>query len=307
MIAELLSLLVRTLIRAEAAASLCIVLVLVLRAPGRRLLGAGLAYRLWTLPLAAAAASLFPTLAEFRRGASALDAPGDPALDARLVAVWVGGALLFALVLAAAEIRFRRRVKAGVAGPAVTGIGWRRLVTPKDFHARFDAGERALILRHERMHMDRRDPEANLLTAVLQALSWFNPLAHLAAAAARLDQELACDEAVVRDRPDLRRGYGETLLKAQLSGPASPFACAFFSRAAVLGARHPLEVRLAMLARPQPGLGRYLSGLAAVGAMALLIAAAVWAGAPERPAGAALGYEAPGSDIVTITAFSPSG
>jgi beta-lactamase regulating signal transducer with metallopeptidase domain len=189
----------------------------------------------------------------------------------------------------------------------VTGIGWRRLVTPKDFHIRFDKTERGLILRHERMHIERRDPDANLLIAALQALSWFNPLVHLAAAAARLDQELACDEAVIRDRPDLRKRYGETLLKAQLSGASSPFACALAAPAFLIGARHPLELRLAMLARPQPGLGRYLSGLAAVGAMALLIAAAVWASAPERPAGAALGYEAPGSDIVTITAFSPSG
>jgi beta-lactamase regulating signal transducer with metallopeptidase domain len=281
MIDEFQTLALRTLARAELVASLAILLVFAMRAPARRLIGAELAYRLWMLPLAAALSSLFPTLDEFRRGGAALHGSMQIAAPERgLAALWAAGALVFALTLVAAEARFRLRARAGSAGPAVIGFGWHRLVTPADFRTRFTAAERALIRRHERAHMDRRDPLANLLIGVLQTVSWFNPLVHLAAGAARLDQELACDEAAIAGRPDLRRPYAEALLKAQLSAPRSPFACAFFAPPLFGGARHPLELRLAMLARPRPGLRRYLSGLTAVGGMALAIAAAVWAATP---------------------------
>ena len=206
MIDEFLTLALRTLARAELVVSLAILLVFAMRAPARRLIGAELAYRLWMLPLAAALSSLFPTLDEFRRGGAALHGSMQIAAPERgLAELWAAGALVFALTLVAAEARFRLRARAGLAGPAVIGFGWHRLVTPADFRTRFTAAERALIRRHERAHMDRRDPLANLLIGVLQTVSWFNPLVHLAAGAARLDQELACDEAAIAGRPDLRR------------------------------------------------------------------------------------------------------
>jgi beta-lactamase regulating signal transducer with metallopeptidase domain len=308
MINEFLLMAFRTLCRVEIVASIAIVLVLLIRAPARQLLGSGLAYRLWALPLAAAAASLFPTLSEFRRGFSKFRVSPEGALDLNadiLLSLWLAGAVLFLGVLISGERRFRRHVRQGTAGPAVTGIGWHTLVTPSDFRARFNGTERDFILRHERMHILRRDPEAGLLIALLQAVSWFNPLAHLAAASARLDQELACDEAVISNRPESRRGYAETLLKAQLSAPRSPFACAFNGGYWAATGRHPLEVRLSMIARPQPGLIRHLAGGVAVGAMGLLIAALVWAAAPEKPPGAAPAWEAL-SRIVNVATLSPS-
>jgi beta-lactamase regulating signal transducer with metallopeptidase domain len=283
MISEIAVLMVRALVRAEIAVSAAILLVLLLRRPARRLLGAGLAYRLWSLPLAAVTASLFPSLSEMLHGPSSLDRGSMGAAGwgrpEPILAIWLCGALLVLAVMAVSEVRFRRRASQGLAGPAIVGLGWRRLVIPSDFRTRFTEAERDFILRHERAHIARGDPEANLVTALLQAACWFNPLAHIAAACARLDQELACDETVIRDRPDLRRGYAETLLKAQLPTLHSPFACAF------TGGRHPLELRLAMLARPQPGLGRYLTGVAAVAAIGLLTAAAVWAASPGGETG----------------------
>jgi beta-lactamase regulating signal transducer with metallopeptidase domain len=219
----------------------------------------------------------------------------DVAAGTRMLLIWATGALFCLGLMAGSELRFRRLASRGLAGPAVMGLGWHRLVTPSDFRSRFSATERSFILRHERAHIARRDPQANLLFALLQAASWFNPLAHVAAAVARLDQELACDEAVVRDRPDLRRGYAQTLLKAQLSAARSPFVCAFTG---VFGAgRHPLELRLRMLARPQPGLARYLMGLAVVGTMTLLMAAAVWAASPDGRPNAPQPLEALGAAI----------
>ncbi|HEY4030080.1 MAG TPA: M56 family metallopeptidase, partial [Caulobacteraceae bacterium] len=57
--------LLATLLRAQAAASLAIVLVLLLRGPARLLIGAELTYRLWAVAPIAAVVSLFPSLSEF--------------------------------------------------------------------------------------------------------------------------------------------------------------------------------------------------------------------------------------------------
>ena len=268
-------------LRAHWVATAAILAVLVLRDPARRLFGAELAYRLWLLPPAAALASLFPTL----RGGAGPYAPlyhtGGPAEAwaaghaAPLALVWAAGAALMALAMAWGEWRFQRLVRQGRAGPAVVGAAWPRLVTPRDYHARFNVAERALILAHERVHMARRDPQANLLIAVLQVAGWFNPLVHLAAAGARQDQELACDALVIERHPRERRTYGEALLRAQAGEAGSPIACFW-----ALGPRHPLELRLSLLAQRPVTLRRYRLGLAVISALCVLGALLQWGLAP---------------------------
>lgn len=264
---------VRTLLRAEAAVALAILLVLALRAPARRLIGPALAYRLWALVLVAAGSSLFPTLAEFRAGAIVHHAEPWPAAQVLAIA-WLVGAAAMVLAVLAAEIRFRRLANRGLAGPAIVGVAAPRLVTPYDYHARFTPQERAFIRRHERTHLEQNHPLTNAVIAGLQVLGWFNPLVHLAAAAARFDQELACDFLILEGRPKDRRVYGEALLKAQLGGRSlcSPLSCAW--------SRHPLEVRLRALASPELTLGRYRAGFAFVGAVGFGVAMAIWTGAP---------------------------
>jgi uncharacterized membrane protein len=144
MIDEFLTLALRTLARAELAASLAILLVFAIRAPARCLIGAELAYRLWMLPLAAALSSLFPTLDELRRGGAALHTSLRIVPDRDLAQLWAAGATVFALRLAFLEARLRRKARAGSVGPAVIGFGWHRLVTPTDFRTRFTGAERGV-------------------------------------------------------------------------------------------------------------------------------------------------------------------
>ena len=106
----------------------------------------------------------------------------------------------------------------------------------------FAPEERALIRAHEWEHIRRNDLGVRNLLALVQCVLWFNPLVHVASAELRLDQELACDEAVVR-RFGRRRLYAETLLKCHAGRP-SPLGCHWLGRGA-----HPLEARLAALAR----------------------------------------------------------
>jgi beta-lactamase regulating signal transducer with metallopeptidase domain len=276
---------VLTLLKAELASSGAILLVLLLRLPARRLIGAELAYGLWAAAPAGALASLFPGLPEFVAPVDAVAGrilrpgsffDGAPALAhaVLLARLWLAGAAGMALLYALAEARFRRQIHAGQAGPAVTGA-WLRMIAPADFAERFTPAERALIREHERAHMDRRDPHANLLIAACVAVSWFNPLVHLAGALARLDQELACDARVVGRHPRRRREYAQTLLKAHLRGSGSPFACALS-----VGGRHPLEVRMAMLAKPSISVRRDRVGVVALGLLAVGVAMALWTLAP---------------------------
>lgn len=271
-------------LKAQAAASAAALLVLLLRAPARRLIGAELAYRLWLLVPTAALISLFPPLPQFRERmtmpasglASTLDRlhVASPHVNSTAIAAWFTGAVLMILMLAAAQWRFDARARRGGAGPAATGF-WPRMVVPADYAARFTLEERALIRAHERTHMDRRDPTTNLLIALMQAMSWFNPLAHLAANYARMDQELSVDAQVMARHPKGRRRYAETLLKAQQQGFASPLACAL-----ALGGRHPLEVRLKNLGMGPVSVRRDLLGVTAIGALAVAIAVALWTLAP---------------------------
>ena len=277
-------LLVLMFLKMQLAGTGAILLVLLLRYPARRHIGAELSYRLWAIVPAAAAASLVPTLPLFMQFD---DAKTDVLMGSSpvvwgpvlrhvpaLALLWLAGALVLAGLFLLADMRFQRRVSKGLAGPAITGA-WPRMVVPSDYRTRFSEAERVLIREHEREHMARRHPTANLVIAVMQVISWFNPLAHMAAACARMDQELACDAAVVARRPRQRGEYARTLLKAHASHTGSPFACALAA-----GRRHPLEVRVAMLAKPRISVRRDVIGVFVVGALAVGLAVALWSLAP---------------------------
>ena len=299
---------VLTLVRAQATASLAVVLVLILRGPARRRIGVGLTYRLWLLAPAAALVSPFPTLSEFlhRVGPVAI-ADGRLGADGSLAAlclqaftasgfwsrsagiliwVWAIGALTLAGLFTTAELRFRRLARLGLAGPAMMGVAAPRFVTPHDYRERFTERERELILGHERAHLAQGDPLANLLIAGFQLVFWFNPLVHLAAAEARLDQELACDALVIAGRPKARRVYAQALVKAHLTGPQSALVCAWTpARGGPIRsslARSPLEHRLAALSWADVSLARYIAGLVAVGGLAFSVAAGVWIATPGQ-------------------------
>jgi beta-lactamase regulating signal transducer with metallopeptidase domain len=126
----------------------------------------------------------------------------------------------------------------------VVGVVNPRIVMPAD-DGSYTAAERELIRAHERQHIARSDPRAGALAVLGQTLFWFNPLVHVAAHVMRLDQELACDAAVLRRRPKDRALYAKTLLKTQLAAQPLPFGCYWPARGA-----HPLEVRVGLLKTP---------------------------------------------------------
>lgn len=70
------------------------------------------------------------------------------------------------------------------------------------------------VLTHERTHLAHGDHIWALLRSICVALHWYNPLVWMAAALARRDAELACDEGAIRRLgEDQRIAYGRTLIR----------------------------------------------------------------------------------------------
>lgn len=240
---------------ANLAGAAAILAVALARLPVRHLVGPTAAYDLWIIPPLAAAATPIVVLVNHTNSPVAPIALGLPAPV--ITAIWALGAIGLGAVFIAAQMRFMREVRAGRAGPAVVGLIAPRIVLPAET-ADYTTAERELIRAHEREHVARKDPRAAAFAALCQCLCWFNPLVHLAAYLLRLDQELACDAAVIRSRPQARALYGQTLLKTQLAAQPLPFGCYWPARGL-----HPLEVRIRLL-KPRRGVAPRPDGHAVV-------------------------------------------
>lgn len=268
----MIELLVLALTRVQIAAAVGVLIVLLLRLPVRRLFGPRLAYGLWAIVPVAAIASVFPSLSEtLRIGQAAVPLTLDLAL--KVLAAWLAGAAVFAGVMLLQERAFRRKADRGEVGPAVMGALWPRLVLPADFEVRFSARERDLILLHERTHIRRGDPIANLAVAGCRVLGWCNPMVHVGAAFARIDQELACDATVLALRDNIRGDYAKALLKVSTSGLASPLACGWGT--------HPLVLRVGFLGRIEPSVRRQVAGFLFLTVLAVATFLGVWGLAPR--------------------------
>ena len=99
---------------------------------------------------------------------------------------------------------------AGTASPMIAGFVKPVLVLPPE---QYGEVELYFILKHELIHLKRRDVWFKLLLMLANAVHWFNPLIWLMQREAVIDMELACDEQVVQgEEYPVRRAYTETLL-----------------------------------------------------------------------------------------------
>jgi beta-lactamase regulating signal transducer with metallopeptidase domain len=181
-----------------------------------------------------------------------------------LLILWLGGAVGLFLARMLAFARDRKAILADarqlgrlgsirliqspdVSGPVAFGIFDRVIAVPASFEYLYAPHERRLALEHELAHHRSGDLIANFFAFVLLCLQWFNPLAWVAHAAFRFDQEAACDARVLdKAKADDRADYGRTIAKAA-SGRALLFASA-------LDRRKTLHRRLkSMLTNPTAG------------------------------------------------------
>lgn len=215
-----------------------------------------------------------------------------PSLPAAVFALWLAGALGFALWRAAGYWLWSRRVRrwdspapayavriarwaakeqgltrrvpvrcnARISGPLVTGLVRPTLLLPETLPPE---EELAMICLHEMAHCRRGDLWYMLLLEAARAVHWYSPTVHFLVRAARQDIEMACDESAAANKPAAwRRQYCEALLHA-LECPAGPVLTTRFG----VG-KSQITARLRQIMKP----GRMRRGLLAFCAAALAVA-----------------------------------
>ncbi len=273
------------LTRLALACAIAALLALLVRRPLRSLFGAAAAYQAWLLvPVAMVAAALPPLQAgqevvavlvptlKLARFTAPVTAAGSIYWPSGLLAAWLAGAAIMALILVRSQRRYVARLgrleqRDGIwfapmlhDGPALLGLWRPKIVVPFDFASRYDTCEQALIIAHEQCHGARFDPLANALAALLQCAFWFNPLMHYAASRYRFDQELACDAEVLARHPGRAKTYAAAMLKTQTGGAPALATCHWQSS-------HPLKERIMQLDKPIPSILRRAGGRVLVGSL----------------------------------------
>lgn len=139
--------------------------------------------------------------------------------------VWLIGLFILLFYALLSYGRLRKRVGASIRledgswisdeidSPFILGLVKPRIYLPSGM----EAGQRALVLAHERAHLARRDHWWKPLGFLILSLYWFNPLSWLAYILLCRDIEMACDEKVIRamNRED-RLFYSEILLASSI-------------------------------------------------------------------------------------------
>ena len=241
-------------------------------------------------PAFTAAADAAPGLSDEAAAASAAapawtmqTASAAPALTAGdlLLFLWIAGMVGMAVWFLIVNLRFahflyrnrspldaenRVYICEGLPSPCVFGLFRPSIyVTPEAAR-----DERMLhhVLVHEETHIRQHDPVYALLRTLYLIVYFFNPLVWLAVRCARIDSELACDEAALKILgEDERLAYGETLLKlAPTNDPDSPL----LSTTTMTGRKNRLKARLSRIAFPKK-----TSVLALLAAMLLFVSACV--------------------------------
>jgi beta-lactamase regulating signal transducer with metallopeptidase domain len=97
------------------------------------------------------------------------------------------------------------------SSPMMIGFVRNYLILPQEDYSAVDL---VYILRHELVHLKRRDLWYKLLLLIVNAAHWFNPAAWLLLREAGKDLEIYCDDEVLRGlSPEQRQDYGDAILR----------------------------------------------------------------------------------------------
>src|ERR1017187_3128937 len=264
--------------------------------------------------------------------ASESSGPSEPARTPRTTAwpvmIWLAGAIMALMRIGVGHLRLARSLRRArevrapewIAARDAAGerIGLRRIVKLRcsgetdvpltggmlatsvvlpETSEEWDTERRDIVLLHELTHARRRDPLLWLMGRVAVALYWFRPLAWLAAARFRREQERSCDDAVVR------AGAEQSAYAEHLVGLARSVAHAGAYAAALgMAATSDLEQRVRALLdarRNRNGLSRRLCWTAVAAVLAVVVPLAALHGQASQPAASLSGsiYDASGAVV----------
>ena len=166
--------------------------------------------------------------------------------------------------------------------------GRSRIILPHALVQKLSPAQTMLVVRHERAHLRRRDPQRFLVFAVAEIAFWFNPMVRRQIERCRLAAELACDTEATQANPALRKAYAESLVLALKHATSDAMFCAAVAYPA--GPTGDYHMRIAEIMRPSGANGRRSSrtpivfGLLLVAPVALLQASFAGALVPHANA-----------------------
>lgn len=147
--------------------------------------------------------------------------------------LWLTGVVAATVFITIRQIRIRGKLKrnavrlegkiyqsqeAGV--PAQTGIFWIRYYLPEGTGAK----EMRYILAHMAAHRKRKSGIWYILGTFVAIVHWFNPLVWLGLHLAKRDDEMACDEKVLRDlQREEQKQYAQAVLNLQKREQRLPY------------------------------------------------------------------------------------
>lgn len=160
------------------------------------------------------------------------------------------------------------------ATPALIGLRRSFIVLPQ---AECELKEAELVLRHELIHLKRKDLWYKALFQLVCCIHWFNPVLILFERRMEQDCELSCDEAVIAPlREEERKVYGNVLLDT--AERQSLFRRGGFSAALLEGRGHLGQRLHGILSFRERGKAAALLSIAAFAGIAFLSACAPSAG-----------------------------
>lgn len=201
--------------------------------------------------------------------------------------IWVAGAAVMGIVLAASNLRFSRRLRrvrqplegtnapvpvyAASALPSPCLVGLFRPAVYVTEKAAADPVMLRHVLAHELTHYNHRDHLWSVLRGAALAVHWWNPLVWLAVVCSRRDGELACDEgALKRLGGGERSAYGETLLSL-VTAKARPADLLSFATT-MTGGKRSLKERIQRIAKQPKQLASAMIAVMVVLTLSALVA-----------------------------------
>jgi beta-lactamase regulating signal transducer with metallopeptidase domain len=137
-----------------------------------------------------------------------------------------------------------------LSSPATAGWLRPRILLPEICEEFGDSAQLADVLYHELVHVVRRDYLWATVSDMVRCLLFFHPAVWRARQHMRVQRELACDVAVVSQRPEHRADYAQSLTKfarLRILQPGRSMGIDFAASASILGVR----VRAVLSHRPQ--------------------------------------------------------
>lgn len=229
-----------------------------------------------------------------------------------VLAIWLGGSLLYAAIAAARWRRLRRLIRqAAMAGddfvrlvddvaarvglgrppdvrvvphgrccsPMVFGLRRPILIVPAALTDEFSIDRQRAIIAHELAHLRRGDQWVRLLELVATPALWWHPLLWLARRGLHEAEEQCCDAWVIALMPDSRREYADALVDVLQSLCTADPPAPVLVGATGLGRMTHLRRRLTMIVHETPP-----KSLSLVGRMLIVLVLLVLPLAPVRAA-----------------------